>query len=193
MGIKKTKLLACESVYWVNINTDKEKHIKSCNTCLKFQQKQPKEKIIHHGILLRPWEELGVDKIHLNNKNYLCIIDYYSKFPVIKGMDGLSAESLITRVKVIFVEYSIPCSLMSDTGTNFCFREIQKFLQKHQHWASRVLIVSPPKQWTSQTCIKFIKCTIKMLRLQWWHSHGIITNPKYTTRARSTKSSNIAV
>ena len=28
MGIKKPKLLACESVYWVNINTDIEKHIK---------------------------------------------------------------------------------------------------------------------------------------------------------------------
>ena len=28
MDIKKTKLLMCESIYWVNINTDIEKHIK---------------------------------------------------------------------------------------------------------------------------------------------------------------------
>ena len=35
MGIKKTKLLMHELVYWVDINTDIEKHIKSCNTCLK--------------------------------------------------------------------------------------------------------------------------------------------------------------
>ena len=38
IGIEKTKLLTHESVYWVNNNTDIEKHIKGCNTCLEFQQ-----------------------------------------------------------------------------------------------------------------------------------------------------------
>ena len=37
MGIEKTNLLTHESVYWVDINTDIDKHIKSCNTCLEFQ------------------------------------------------------------------------------------------------------------------------------------------------------------
>ena len=46
MGIEKTKLLACKSVYWVNINNDIEKSCKTCNTCLEFQQMQPKEKIM---------------------------------------------------------------------------------------------------------------------------------------------------
>ena len=55
MGIeKKTKLLVSESVYWVNINTDIEKNRRSCNTCLEFQQMQPKEKIIHHDTPMRP-------------------------------------------------------------------------------------------------------------------------------------------
>ena len=38
MGIEKTKLLMSKLVYWVDINTDIEKHIKNCNTCLEFQQ-----------------------------------------------------------------------------------------------------------------------------------------------------------
>ena len=42
-----------------------------------------------------------------NNKNYLCIIDYHSKFPVVKRMKGLSAENLITTAKVISAEYGI--------------------------------------------------------------------------------------
>ena len=54
MGIEKTKLLAHESVYWADINTDIEKHIKNCTTCLEFQQIQPKEKIIHHDIQVGP-------------------------------------------------------------------------------------------------------------------------------------------
>ena len=74
---------------------------------------QPKEKIIHNDIPLRPWKVLGVDIFQLNNKNYLCIVDYHSKFLVIKRMEGLLAENLIATVKIIFAEYGIPCRLMS--------------------------------------------------------------------------------
>ena len=69
MGIEKMKLLAHESVYWYNISADIEEYIKNCATCLEFQQTQPKEEIIHHDIPLRPWEVLGTDIFHFNNKN----------------------------------------------------------------------------------------------------------------------------
>ena len=108
MGIKKTKLLMCKSIYWVDIKMDIKKHIKYCTTCLEFQQTQPKEKIFHHDIPLRPWEVLGADISHFNNKNYLCIVDYHSKFPVIKRLEGLSTENLIATAKVIFAEDGIP-------------------------------------------------------------------------------------
>ena len=52
MGIEKTKLLACECVYWPSINADIEKYIKQCSTYLQFQQTQPQERIIHHDIPL---------------------------------------------------------------------------------------------------------------------------------------------
>ena len=69
-------------------------------------------------MLLRPWEVLGPDMFQLNNKNYLCTVDYHSKFTVIK-MEGLSAENLIGTVKIIFAEYGILHRLMSDVGSNF--------------------------------------------------------------------------
>ena len=80
---------------------------------------QPKEKISHHDIPLRLWEVTGADVFHFNNKNYLCIIDYNSKFPVIKRLEGLSAESLINILKIIFAKYGIPRKIMSNAGTNF--------------------------------------------------------------------------
>ena len=55
----------------------------------------------------------------LNNKTYLCIVDYHSKFPVIKRMEGLSAENLMATVKFIFAKYGILHRLMSDAGSNF--------------------------------------------------------------------------
>ena len=84
LGTKKNKVTH-KSIYWAGINTDIKNHIKNCTTCLEFQQMQPKEKILHHDIPLRPWEVLGMDIFHFNNKNYLCIVDYHSKFPVQVG------------------------------------------------------------------------------------------------------------
>ena len=108
IGIEKTKLLAHESVFWHNINTDIKAYIKLCATCLEFQQMQPKEKITHHNIPLRPWEVGGADVFHFKNKHYLYIVDYNSKFPVIKRLEGLSADSLIKILKTIFTKYGIP-------------------------------------------------------------------------------------
>ena len=76
---------------------------------------QPKEKTIHHRHL------------SFNNKNYLCIVDYHRKFPMVKRLEGLSAEDLITTVKVIFTEYGILHKLMSDAGKNCVSDKFQKF------------------------------------------------------------------
>ena len=103
IGIEKTKLLICGSVFWVNINNDIENHVKNCIMCLEFQQIQPKEKTIHHDIPLRPWDVIGADIFQLHNKNYLCVVNYHSKFPLIKRMEELSAESLITTAKIILL------------------------------------------------------------------------------------------
>ena len=67
-GHKKMKLLVHESVHWSIINADIDNFIKNCATCLHFQQTQPKEKIIHHDIPLRPWEVVGANIFHFNNK-----------------------------------------------------------------------------------------------------------------------------
>ena len=80
MDIEKMKLLACECVYWHSINTDIEKYIKQCTTCLEFQQMQPKEKIIHHEVPLRLWEAIGADIFHFNNINYLCVVTTTTTF-----------------------------------------------------------------------------------------------------------------
>ena len=161
MGIEKTKLLARDSVFWSNINADIEGYIKHCATCLKFQQMQPKEKIIHHNIPLRPWEVVSADVFHFKNKHYLCIVDYNSKFLVIKRLEGLSAENLINTIKLIFTEHGIPHKIMSDVGTNFIadmFWQFCKSIYVEQVISS---VYHHQSNGQVEACIKFIKCTFK--------------------------------
>ena len=120
--------------------------IKNCPTCLNFQQMQPKEKIIHHNIPLHPWEVISMDVFHFNNKNYLCIIDYNSKFPVIKKLEGLSAEILITTTKIIFTKYGIPPKTNVRHQHKFCFWQVQSILQVHQCRTGSIICISSSKQ-----------------------------------------------
>ena len=161
MDIEKMKLLACKCVYWNCMNADIEKYIKNCTTCIEFQQMQPRETIIHHEVPLRPWEAVGADVFHFNNINYLCVVDYNSKFPIIRKLQGLLAEHLINAVSAIFIEHGIPQNLMSDTGTKFVpekFRHFSKSINVEQvaslayhHQSNRQV----------EACIKFIKRMFK--------------------------------
>ena len=163
MGIEKTKLLAHECVYWPSINADIEKYIKQCVTYLQFQQTQPQERIIHHDIPLQPWEIVGADVFHYNNKNYLCIVDYSSKFPIVKRLEGLSAENLTNTVKIIFVEHGIPCKLMSDAGTNFISDRFWKFCRAIYVELATSLAYHHQSNRQVEACIKFIKQTFKKM------------------------------
>ena len=55
----------------------------------------PPEKTILHDIPCKPWEVVGVELLSINYKMLLCIVDYYSKFPIMKKAEGLSADDLI--------------------------------------------------------------------------------------------------
>ena len=150
MGIEKTKLLAHECVYWPRINADIKKYIKQFVTCLQFQQMQPQERIIHHNIPLQPWEVVRADVFHYNNKNYKCIVDYNSKFPIIKRLEGLSAENLTNAVKI-----------MSDTGTNFVSDRFQKFCRAMNVEQATSSAYHHQSNGQVEACIKFIKRTFK--------------------------------
>ena len=161
MGIEKTKLLVHESFYWVSVNNDIENYIKNCNTCLEFQQTQTREKIIHHDIPIRLWDVVGADMFQLNNKNYLCIVDYHSRFLVVKKMEGLSADSLTLVLKVVFAEYGIHKRVMSDAGGNFISEKFKNFCNSFNIEQAVSLLYQHQSNRQVEACIKFIKCTME--------------------------------
>ena len=116
---------------------------------------------MHHNIPLRPWEVVGADMFHYNNKNYLCIVDYNSKFPIVKRLEGMSAENLTNVVKKIFAEYGIPQKIMSDGGTNFVSDRFQKFCKAINVEEATSLANHHQSKEQVEACIKFIKQAFK--------------------------------
>ena len=71
-------------MYWVHMTNDIEHAVTNCTVCLLFQQTQTKDKIIPHNAPGKQWEKIGADISQINSKNFLCIIDCFSKLPIIK-------------------------------------------------------------------------------------------------------------
>ena len=97
----------------------------------------------------------------LNNKQYLCILDYHSKFLIVKKTKGPSADSLILMCEIIFTECGIPKKIMSDSGGNFIsdkFKTFCKSLNIEQAFSSSYHHQSNGQV---EVCIKFVKHTLK--------------------------------
>ena len=62
---------------------------------------------------------IAADIFSITNNMLLCIVDYYSKFPIMKKADSLSADNLIGTAKIMFTEFKLPKKTVSKVGTNF--------------------------------------------------------------------------
>ena len=122
---------------------------------------QPKEKITDHEVPLRLWEAVGADLFHFNNINYLCAVDYNSKFLIVRKLQKLSAEHLINAVSAIFTEYSIVQKLMSDAGTNFVSEKFRHFCRSTNVEQAVSLAYHNQCNGQVKACFKFIKQMFK--------------------------------
>ena len=62
-----------------------------------------------------PWmmcESVGTDIFMIDKKHYLSTIDYHSKFPVIKQVEGFNTDNLIKTGKSIFSEYELSSKIV---------------------------------------------------------------------------------
>ncbi|MFI5407627.1 MAG: RNase H-like domain-containing protein, partial [Nitrososphaerales archaeon] len=111
LGIEKCKNLARACMYWPGLNSDIEKLISKCETCNKYRNNQRREPLIPHEIPDRPWCKLGADIFHLYGKDYLLVVDYFSKYPEIALLPDKTSNSVITQLKSIFARHGIPETL----------------------------------------------------------------------------------
>ena len=83
MGIEKTRQLVRDSVNWINRNMDIEDTIKLLDIPL-IPAGTTKRQCHSSQIPGKLMEAVGTDLFTINKSNFLCVLDYYSKFPLVK-------------------------------------------------------------------------------------------------------------
>ena len=75
----------------------------------------------HHASDLptTPWEKLGTDIFEFKGKEYLRIVDYYSRFPVIRLLSDMSSHTICNQFTSVKAEYGLPTTIISDFGSQY--------------------------------------------------------------------------
>ena len=93
--------MANSTIYWSNIHTEIENMVKSCTACSELLPTRPANPVIPHPIPTSAWYALGADILYLDKKIYLCVLDYCSKFQIVKELPDNSTHSLKEAFKDI--------------------------------------------------------------------------------------------
>ena len=157
LGVDKTHNVTKLTVFWSSIHTEIENMVRSCTTYQEMLPRKPTDPLIPHPIPISTWYTLGAHIFYLNKKIYSCIVDYHSKFPLVKELPDNSVHSLKEAFKDIISEHRISRELVIDGGTNFTPDEFQKFckmldikskITSSYHHCSNVQV---------ENCVKLIK------------------------------------
>ena len=98
-GIKRTQDRAKESVLGPDISRDIENKVKDRAICQENSTSQIKEPMHSHDVPKKPWMKLGIDLFEHHKKYYILIVDYFSKFPIIRKLHSLSTGTVISELK----------------------------------------------------------------------------------------------
>ena len=156
-AIDKMSLRARETVYWPGISEDIRHTYHHCHICAKFARTQQRETLQYIETPQTTWEQLGLDIFTLRNTQYLLVIDYFSRFPVVKQLQSLHSLSVIKHLKDIFTEIGIPRCIVSDGGTQFTSQEFQDFTKT---WGIHHRVTSPTNAQSNGQAEHFVQ-TIK--------------------------------
>ena len=85
-----------------------------CDTCLKFRRNNQKQPLMPHPVPEHPWQTVGADIMTFKSRDYLVVVDYFSKYPEMALLENKTAATIILHMKAIYARQGIPEFLVCD-------------------------------------------------------------------------------
>ena len=130
MGIVKCSQRAREVMFWPGMNKAIEHTIANCDVCQEHRDSNPKEPMLPGPMPERPWEVVATDLFQWSGRDYLLMVDYYSRFIEVKLLENTSSSTVVHHTKSILARHGIPNVIVSDNGPQFTAKEYQKFTRE---------------------------------------------------------------
>ena len=129
-GIAKCRERARRSMWWPGLSTQLDTLVKNCPECCKTQQ-QRLEPLMHSELPQLPWQKIGTDLFEWKQKQFLIVVDYYSRYVEIARLTRTTAEEVVKHTKSIFARHGIPETVISDNGPQYTSETYSNFAKTY--------------------------------------------------------------
>lgn len=133
-----------QSLWWLGMDTEVEKFVRSCKEC-QFVTKQSKPLPISNNQLPKnAWEFVSMDfstASDLQKWKAIVFTDYYSRFLVAIPMTKTDTDAVKQVLKRVFRTYGIPSTIKSDNGPPFNSSELKNWLMIE--WGVKLTHITP--------------------------------------------------
>ena len=157
LGFNKCQMRAKETVYWPGLNDQLENLILNCQLCLKYSKSKNKNTLptaLGHEVPVVPWSKVATDIFHYESQPYLLVVDYASRFPIVRRLKSMSAQNIAEQFQSIFSEYGWPDTLISDNG--LCYTA-EMFTNLMKEYAMNHITSSPHYPQSNGLVEKFVQ------------------------------------
>lgn len=129
-GVNKTQRRARDSVFWPCINNEIEQLVSQCAVCQENSAMNVKEPMISHEIPNAPFEKVACDILEHKGKNYLALMDFYSKWIELIKLSSKTSSEVNKHLLRIFTTFGYPHIIIADNMPFGSF-ECNQFANKH--------------------------------------------------------------
>ncbi|KAF0765586.1 Uncharacterized protein FWK35_00006032 [Aphis craccivora] len=132
----------------------------ACVICNKYNRSNKKTDLLSHEIPDIPFDKIGADIAHERRKDYLVIVDYFSRWVEVTKLKWKTAQELIKKCKKIFARLGIPSVLIVD---NMPFNS-HKFKLFAKEWGIEIINTSPNYPVSNGLAEKYVGIIKKMIK-----------------------------
>ena len=78
-----------------------------------------------------PWQKVATDLLDLQNRMYLLVVDYYSRYVELAKLTSTTSPTIIQHLKSIFARHGVPESVVSDNGPQYSSNAFATFAEEY--------------------------------------------------------------
>ena len=128
-GIEACRSRAREFIFWVNINSDLKEMVEKCDICQSQQNSTASVQKYVSEVPPHPWHTLGSDLFYFHRIDFLVVVDYFSKYLIVRKIPNSTSSAVIKELGMIFSEFGNPLVFRSDNGPCYSSQEFKFFMQ----------------------------------------------------------------
>lgn len=141
LGTQKTIDRILTKYYWPGVSVDVKKYVRECKVCQmsKSRNDRPAGLMGNYRPARSPWQMISMDLLgpFPRSRNghvaLLVVSDWFTKYPCLMPLRTTVAKTIVKSVEErIFLEYSVPQTVVMDNGPQFArSNEIKSLLQRY--------------------------------------------------------------